>query len=64
MRDQQAVKPCFGQTAAQLADAAKVVHGVRITGGVEQGLGKAHRLYRGANQCGKGGILAEVVTFD
>jgi hypothetical protein len=30
--DQQAVQPCFGQTAAQKADAARVVHRVRITG--------------------------------
>jgi hypothetical protein len=33
MRDQQAVKPGFGQTAAKLADTAKVVHVFRITGG-------------------------------
>jgi hypothetical protein len=32
MRDQQAVKPGFGQTAAKLADTAKVVHNTRITG--------------------------------
>jgi hypothetical protein len=32
MGDQQAVKPGFGQTAAQKPDAAKVVHDIRITG--------------------------------
>jgi hypothetical protein len=32
MGDQEAMKPGFGQTAAQIADAASVVHWVRITG--------------------------------
>jgi hypothetical protein len=32
MGDQQAVKAGFGQTAAEKADAAKVVHLLRITG--------------------------------
>ena len=32
MGDQQAVKAGFGETAAQLAYAAKVVHFLRITG--------------------------------
>jgi hypothetical protein len=30
MGDQQAVKPGFGQTAAQKPDAAKMVHSLRI----------------------------------
>jgi hypothetical protein len=30
------VKPGFSQTAAQKADAARVVHLIRITGGEEQ----------------------------
>ena len=33
MGDQEAMKPGFGQTAAQQADAAEVVHVERITGG-------------------------------
>jgi DNA-binding FrmR family transcriptional regulator len=35
MSDQQAMDPGFGQTAAQKANAAEVVHTVSLSGGVE-----------------------------
>jgi hypothetical protein len=37
MGDQQAMKPGFGQTAAQKPDAAEVIHTLRITGAGNQG---------------------------